>query len=588
MHPFVNGPLSSILLALLFAKFSCAASWPASAKHATHRLRIIGRDLKIEAYHPKSTFKTYGKGEESLSFKGGNLEVSMTSFIASELGVDSSAIGYRSGHSNDIMSYSYVKQYHDGVPFANAVANVAFKNGKAVALGSSFVDTTNIASSSPSVSVDSIISKVEDSFIAAYNGISSLEYLAHSDGSIALTHVVQVQNEETNAWYEAFVDAHLGEILSVTDFVAQATYTVVPITKASVAEGEETLVDPEDFDSSPEGWVENGVTAGNNVVAYKSNQSATTSESSTNTFDYPFNVTIGPTEGSNIDAVRTNAFYIINKVHDFVYKYGWTEASYNFQTDNFGKGGAEGDRVLMSVQDSSGTNNANFATPPDGQSGTCRMYIWTLTTPNRDGAVQNDIVVHEFTHGITNRLTGGGTGRCLQTIEASGMGEGWSDAMSEWTEQKSGNITDFVTGTWVVNSPAGVRTYPYSTDPAVNPLRYSSIATLREVHDIGEVWANMLHNVYAALVEEHGWSSTAMDDPSGPEGNIVYLHLFIDALSLQPCNPTLVTARDAWIQADVNRYDGANGCILWKAFASRGLGMNAANYQDDDTIPDGC
>ncbi len=52
------------------------------------------------------------------------------------------------------------------------------------------------------------------------------------------------------------------------------------------------------------------------------------------------------------------------------------------------------------------------------------MYIWTLTTPNRDGGVQNDIIVHEFTHGITNRLTGGGTGRCLQTTEASGMGEG--------------------------------------------------------------------------------------------------------------------------------------------------------------------
>ncbi|KAK0439144.1 Fungalysin metallopeptidase-domain-containing protein [Armillaria borealis] len=590
MHPFVGAPLSSVLLAMLFARFSYAAPWASPAKHATHRVRNIGRDLKIEAYHPKSSFKIYGKGTESPSFKvkGSDLKVSMASFIASELGVDSSAIGYHSGRSEDVMSYWYGKQYHDGVPFANAVVNAAFRNGEAVTLGSSFVDIANIASSSPSVSVDSIIGKVEDSFVATYNGISSLEYLVQSDGSIALTHVVQVQNEETNAWYEAFVDAHSGEILSVTDFVAQATYTVVPITKASVAEGEETLVNPEDFDSSPEGWVQNGETAGNNVIAYKGTQSATTSESSPDTFDYPYNLTIGPTEGGNLDAIRTNAFYIINKVHDFAYKYGWTEASYNFQTDNFGKGGAQGDRVLMSVQDASGTNNANFATPPDGQSGTCRMYIWTLTTPNRDGGVQNDIVVHEFTHGITNRLTGGGTGRCLQTTEASGMGEGWSDAMAEWTEQKSGNITDFVTGTWVVDSPAGVRTYPYSTDPSVNPLRYSSLATLQEIHAIGEVWANMLHNVYAALVEEHGWSSTAMEDPSGAEGNIVYLHLFMDALSLQPCNPTFVAARDAWIQADVNRYNGTNGCILWKAFASRGLGVNAANYEDDGMVPDGC
>lgn len=85
------------------------------------------------------------------------------------------------------------------------------------------IHIANIASSLPSVSVDSIIGKVEDSFVATHNGISSLEYFVQSDGSIALTHVVQVRNEETNAWYEAFVDAHSGEILSVTDFVAQAT-----------------------------------------------------------------------------------------------------------------------------------------------------------------------------------------------------------------------------------------------------------------------------------------------------------------------------------------------------------------------------
>ena len=46
--------------------------------------------------------------------------------------------------------------------------------------------------------------------------------------------------------------------------------------------------------------------------------------------------------------------------------------------------------------------------------------------------MENDIVIHEMTHGITNRMTGGGTGRCLQTTEAGGMGEGWSDAMAEY------------------------------------------------------------------------------------------------------------------------------------------------------------
>ena len=35
-----------------------------------------------------------------------------------------------------------------------------------------------------------------------------------------------------------------------------------------------------------------------------------------------------------------------------------------------------------------------------------------------------------------------------------------------------------------------------------------------EIIDMGEVWANMLHNVYAGLVSVHGFSDTAHTDPT--------------------------------------------------------------------------
>ena len=157
-----------------------------------------------------------------------------------------------------------------------------------------------------------------------------------------------------------------------------------------------------------------------------------------------------------------------------------------------------------------------------------------------------------------------------------------------WLTKTTSAVPDFVMGQYVINDAAGIRNYPYSTSASTNPLRYSSIKTLNEVHNIGEVWANMLHNVYAALVDEHGYDADARTTPSSTAGNSVFLHLFIDALPLQPCNPTFLTARDAWIQADVNRYDGANKCVLWNAFASRGLGVNAASHNDDSTVPSGC
>lgn len=160
-------------------------------------------------------------------------------------------------------------------------------------------------------------------------------------------------------------------------------------------------------------------------------------------------------------------------------------------------------------------------------------------------------MIHEMTHGITNRMTGGGTGRCLQTTEAGGMGEGWSDAMAEyvllpllpplsllslpyplfplpssrdlfpyplpflhsppnislthspfptsWMAQTSANTTDFVVGQYVSNRAQGLRSFPYSTSANTNPLRFSSLQQLTEVHDIGEVWANMLHQVCADI-----------------------------------------------------------------------------------------
>jgi extracellular elastinolytic metalloproteinase len=62
------------------------------------------------------------------------------------------------------------------------------------------------------------------------------------------------------------------------------------------------------------------------------------------------------------------------------------------------------------------------------------------------------------------------------------MGEGWSDAMSFWTEQKSADVKDYIMGQFVTNSAKGIRSAPYSTNPAVNKLRFSSIAALNEVH----------------------------------------------------------------------------------------------------------
>ncbi|KAJ8481442.1 hypothetical protein ONZ51_g5966 [Trametes cubensis] len=510
---------ASVILAVLFATAVSAAPFLGSLKHSTTQVRSVGSGLVVESFHPESTLETFGVGgiDHPLSTRDEfDVKEATVSFIQSRLNVHPDTVAFRTSFANDVAQHAFVKQQIDGVPVANAVANVAFnKDNKVVSFGSSFVNPASVPSTTPTISLQDAILKAENALSGKFNEHPpTLEFVAKKDGTLALTHVVQIQNDTTGAWFEVFVDAHSGEVIQLTDFVAKASYRVLPITKETLPEGFEVLTDPQNPAASPDGWHSDGttsttVTAGNNAIAFKGSQTNTTSESSSGlNFIFVQDPSQAPTVQVNIDAARTNAFYVVNTVHDISYVYGFTEAGFNFQNNNFGKGGAGNDRVTISVQDSNGIDNADFATPPDGQSGRMRMFLWDFTNPERDGALENDIVTHENTHGITNRMTGGGTGRCLQTLESGGMGEGW------WTEHKNATVVDYVLGQYVINDPAGIRSHPYSTDATVNPLRYSSLPTLNEVHDIGEVWANMLHNVYAALVADHGFSDTAHTDPT--------------------------------------------------------------------------
>ncbi|KAG8773458.1 hypothetical protein FRC12_002522 [Ceratobasidium sp. 428] len=592
-------PLAKLAaVAMMIASGVVAAPWDQTARQSTHRVRSVGpQGAKFQTYHPEPVFETYGtNGVDHPLTKRGIKDVTSVeaakSFLESKLGVAADALSHKTGSNSDVAEHEYFRQQFNGLPVANAVANVALKNNKVVSFGASFVKPKSVAPATPKITKEAAIAKAEAATGAKYNNWpTSLEYFAKDTDHVVLTHVVQVQNEKTGEWYAMYVDATSGDVVNLVSFVADASYHVVPFEKQDTREDYRTVTNPADTTSSPSGWHTGTTTAGNNVISYKSSTSGVTSQSSaTNNYEYVFNSAAAPATSPNVDAARVNSFYVANMIHDVTYRYGFDEKSYNFQDNNNGKGGAQNDRVQISVQDSSGTNNANFATPPDGQHGQMRMFTWTYTTPNRDGALENDIVAHEYTHGISNRLTGGGSGSCLGGTESGGMGEGWSDAFAEWSEQESAAdvAKDFTLGSYVVNKAAGIRTYPYSTSKSTNPLTYGSLATRNEVHAIGEVWALIWHEVNNSLVAKYGFS-TNKNDPTGTAGNIVALHLFIDGLKLQPCNPTFRSARDAIIQADANRYGGANKCLLWQAFAKRGLGSGAtATRADSTTVPSGC
>src|SRR5262249_46874395 len=50
-----------------------------------------------------------------------------------------------------------------------------------------------------------------------------------------------------------------------------------------------------------------------------------------------------------------------------------------------------------------------------------------------------------------------------------------------------------------------------------------------------------------------------------------------DGLKLEPSNPNFLQARDGILQADLADNGGVNRCLIWKAFAKRGMGPLATS-----------
>ncbi|KAH6573043.1 hypothetical protein BASA62_003150 [Batrachochytrium salamandrivorans] len=291
-------------------------------------------------------------------------------------------------------------------------------------------------------------------------------------------------------------------------------------------------------------------------------------------FDMDFDPTLPPQTPKNLVAGAINAFYVTNMVHDVFYKYGFTEKAGNFQMDNFGKGGKEGDPIILDIQNSKKKNNAYFYSPPDGQSGVLTLHIYTATEPNRDSAMDNTILAHELAHGLSTRLTGGARiTRCMAETESLGLGEGYSDVMALIFTAKPEDTrnTRKVVGEYVEGSPTGIRRYTYTTDMRVNPLTYKDAVGEKERHRLGEIWAIMLWEVYWSLVEAHGFSAN-LHDATQKEGNIVFLQILVGTLMIQPCNPTFNSAYDAMLAADYAYYGGIHKHLIIKGFAKRGLG----------------
>lgn len=486
-----------------------------------------------------------------------------------------------------------------------------------------------------------------DSGISRNEIPARLRYQMDDDGSLRLTWNIVLSMPNSADWFDLYVDARTGSevyrnnwthyategvqtsvtaesalVSTVVNGLSRSTptfvnyaqgnaasnagtgsYAVYPLPYDSVLDGPRiTVTDVADATASPYGWHDtNGAigpeftdTRGNNVFAQEDMDGNNTGGTRTDggaglVFTPLVDFTKNPTDSNQVLSAITNLFYMNNVIHDILYQYGFDEVSGNFQFNNYGKGGTGGDQVQADAVDAfnlGARNNANFSTPPDGTSGRMQMYVWDTTLPNRNGEFDNGVIIHEYAHGLSNRLTGGpANSNALTAYQSRSMGEGWSDFYAMMMTQRSDDLAwDYIPiGTYDLGQengpPEGIRRDPYSFDYSVNARNYNDYNSDKYVgsagyHPNGEIWAAALWDLNWILSDKYGFNP---DLYYGTGGNNLTLRLVTDAMKLQPVNPSFLDGRDAILAADIAITGGANQKEIWTAFARRGMGASASD-----------
>jgi len=285
----------------------------------------------------------------------------------------------------------------------------------------------------------------------------------------------------------------------------------------------------------------------------------------------------------DVSQAATNLFYQHNRIHDEYYSYGFTEAAGNFQNDNFGRGGVGGDAVQGDVEAGiqatpPSLDNANFSTPPDGIPGITNMYLWetipgAFTAPCVDGDNDLSVIQHEYTHGMTNRMVGGG--EVLGGEQAGAMGEGWSDWYALNHLFDAGLETQPVEGIYVTNNAVrGIRNYSYGASPLnYGDLGYDIVGN--EVHADGEIWTATLWQLRQGLIAKYGTTA----------GEKRAALLVTAALPDTAPLPSMLDGRDGILTADQDLYHGKDIPLIWSVFANRGMGSQAGTTGSNDPDP---
>jgi len=326
-------------------------------------------------------------------------------------------------------------------------------------------------------------------------------------------------------------------------------------------------------------------TSGNNVIAQDDRDDNNTggAQATANGSDFTQPLDLSREPDTYTAFSTTNIFWWINYTHDVWHRYGFTESFGNYQQVNFigGIGQPGNDPVIADSQNGADTGdncNANFDnSPPDGSPGRMQMYECANSVPSRDSGLNSGTIVHEYHHGMSERLRPGlHTGQ-----QGSGMGEGGGDFQGLLlTARPEDDLNGRYGHSAYYQNTTTNRRELYSINPVKQPdgpsFTYGDIhVATGSPHPTGEIWAHAMWYARALLITRYGFRA----------GTETIMKLALDGYKNAAASPDFLDVRDAILLSDALNDGGANRCLLWSAFARMGIGQSATSTGQSDIRP---
>ena len=525
--------------------------------------------------------------------------------------------------SIDGTHHLFYVQKINGIPvFGDGLKVNVTKNGRVINVVGSPLANTSVETASPSLGAEQAIGKARlDAGLApgATGSDTARAVYFRTLGGTRLAYAATIGSGTQT--YQSVVDAQTGRVLYRKSLVNYANGLVLDYYPNAPAGGTVHSVN-----LNQNGWLPQKATTltGPNVHEYSdiNDNNAPDGGEQTHPGSYPI-VTFSPAAcvsgfpctwdpetpnswmtDKNQSAVQL--FYFVNNWHDHLAAapIGFTTTAGNFQgndpvlAENL-DGAATGTKSDNRLPDGAHIDNANFATPPDGQSGRMQMFLWHqphFSFPAQDpfiaamGSDEADIVYHENTHGLSNRLVVDANGNStLGNGQSGAMGEAWSDwyamdyLVDQGLQQDSSAPGQVRIGNYVGWGNDLIRTQPIdcpvgSSSPAcpggatghTGGYTYGDLGHIIgqvEVHADGEIWGETLWDLRDAL------------------GSQITEDLVTRAMELSPDNPSMLDERNSILQADEVDFGGAHHDAIWSVFANRGMGYFAGSLSGDDSHP---